>query len=206
MSNILTHRPQAQNKIPSARDPSKGVLDVIPFIQLNKEVTKITYGPSSTGGQTKIDCSDGTAYTADYVICTVSIGVLNEKHLTMFDPLLPRAKINCAQSLRLGVVNKIYLEYEQPFWDRSVEHFGLLWKKEQSREARADPANGEWLESIFAFNLMESQPNVICAWLSGRGAERMEGVSDADAKCGAEKVLQMFLKLDKAPVAKAMIR
>lgn len=179
---------------------------MIPLIQLNKEVSKITYGPSLSNGQTKIDCSDGTSYTADYVICTISIGVLNEKHLTMFEPLLPRAKINCAQSLELGVINKIYLEYEQPFWNQNDGYLGLLWKQEQIREARRDPVNGEWLQSIFAFNLIEIQPNLICAWLSGDGAERMEMVSDADAKSGAEKVLQMFLKLESVPVAKAMIR
>lgn len=55
---------------------------------LNKEVSNIIW----KNVKPKVICSDGTSYSADHVIITVSLGVLKECVKTMFDPPLPEYK------------------------------------------------------------------------------------------------------------------
>lgn len=193
-----------QNKIPGG-ETSEPMIDVIPLIKFNKEVLKIAY--NQRDGLIKIKCKDSSSYSADHIICTVSLGVLKERHLNMFEPLLPRWKCNSIDGMMIGTVDKIYLEFEKPFWNEDWEGFSMLWKLEQLKEVREDPVNGDWLEGIsgfYTFNIL--QPNMICGWITGEMARKMEQKGDADVKAGVEKVLRMFLKQISIPDAKAMIR
>lgn len=167
-------------------------------------MTKVTYNKESDGS-TRIECSDGSSYSADHVICTVSLGVLKEKHLTLFDPLLPRWKIDCIDGLKIGTVNKIYLEYDKPFWDGVFPELCMLWRQEELKEIRNDPINGEWLEAIMGFYPVTHQPKIIIAWIAGELARKMELVSDADVKNGAEKVLRLLVKKESDVTATSMI-
>lgn len=60
----------------------------------NKLVSKIEYAGD---GQVKIKTSDGSDYTADYVIFTPSLGVLKANHKSLFEPNLPANKINAIE-------------------------------------------------------------------------------------------------------------
>jgi hypothetical protein len=42
----------------------------------------------------RVVCENGTELIADHVICTVSLGVLKEKHNTLFKPCLSEKKQN----------------------------------------------------------------------------------------------------------------
>lgn len=72
-------------------------------------------------------CSDGTSYDADHVIVTVSLGVLKENYKSLFIPQLPHMKVNAIEGLSFGAVDKIYLEFERPFWDENWAGFSMLW-------------------------------------------------------------------------------
>ncbi|XP_031616985.1 spermine oxidase-like [Contarinia nasturtii] len=193
-----------QNKIPGG-DKSQPIIDVIPLIQFNKEVMKIAY--NQPDGLAKITCKDGSSYSADHVICTVSLGVLKERCLSMFEPLLPRWKYNSIDGMMIGTVDKIYLEFDKPFWSENWEGFSCLWNLEQLKEVREDPVNGDWLEGINGFYPVNPlQPNLICGWVTGDFARKMEEKSDEDVKTGAEKILRQFLKHLNIPDATKMIR
>lgn len=197
-------RKNFQNKIRGGEN-LQPVIDVIPLIQFNKDVVKIVY--NQPDGLTKIVCNDGSSYSTDHVICTVSLGVLKERCLSMFDPLLTQWKYNSIDGMMIGTVDKIYLEFDTPFWDEGWGGFSILWKLEQIKEVRDDPVNGDWLEGLMAFYRFNNyQPNVLCGWISGKLARKMEEKSDADVKSGAEKVIRMILKQWNVPEAKAMIR
>lgn len=58
-------------------------------VELNKVVTSIDY---TSGQNVMITTRDGCEYSAAYVIFTGSLGVLKEKHSTMFIPPLPQKK------------------------------------------------------------------------------------------------------------------
>lgn len=191
-----------QNKIRGDKS-SQPVVDIIPFIQFNKEVRKIAYNDPTI----KVECIDGTLYHADHLICTVSLGVLKERHLSMFEPLLPLWKIHTINGMEIGTIDKIYLEFEKPFWTANWEGFSILWKLDQLKEIREDPVNGDWLEGLMGFYPFNPlQPNVICGWINGYFAQKMEQKSDQDVKIAAETVLRMFVTQWKVPDSKAMVR
>lgn len=154
-----------------------------------------------------MDCDDGSTYTADHLICTVSLGVLKECHMRLFEPLLPQDKFDAIDGMMIGTVDKIFLEFEKPFWDEDWAGFSCLWKLEQIKEVREDAVNGDWLEGLMGFYPFNShQPNMIIGWIVGESARKMEQKTDDEVKKGAEKLLRIFLKGWDIPDAKAMIR
>lgn len=54
----------------------------------------------------------------------------------MFTPELPAAKKNAIAGLAFGVVDKIYLEFKEPFWPKELQGISLLWTKEDSDAIR----------------------------------------------------------------------
>lgn len=58
-------------------------------IEFHKDVSNIDYTSSNN---IIIKTKDGSKYTASHVIFTPSLGVLKEKHATMFTPILPDKK------------------------------------------------------------------------------------------------------------------
>lgn len=183
------------------------MIDILPLTQFNKTVKKIVYNQPNSAQPIHVECEDGSTYSADHLICTVSVGVLKKHHLNMFEPMLPLSKCIKIEGTAFGTLGKIYLEFEEPFWNDDWSGFSILWKLEQLKELREDPVNGDWLEGLlgfFSFNTY--QPNMILGWISGSLAEKMEQKSDEDVKAGAEKVLRMVLKQWNIPDAKTMIR
>lgn len=126
--------------------------------------------------------------------------------MEMFEPLLPLWKHNSIDGMMIGTVDKIYLEFDEPFWPLEWKGCSILWRLEDLKEVRADP-NGDWLEgSITLLPFHPLQPNVICGWIIGEEAQKMELKSDAELKAGIEKILQMFLKKWNIPAIKSMAR
>lgn len=102
-----------------ARFPSS--LDV----RMNKPVQSIRYG--SAGGKSKatIICEDGESVEADRVILTAPLGVLKEQTI-QFDPPLPQWKRDAIRRMGFGLLNKLVLVFDKPFWDVDRDMFGLL--------------------------------------------------------------------------------
>lgn len=65
---------------------------MIDKIQFEKVVTNIDYNSAQT---ITVTTRDNCIYSSKYVIFTPSLGVLKDKHLTMFTPTLP-VKKKCA--------------------------------------------------------------------------------------------------------------
>ena len=64
---------------------------------------------------------------ADYVIVTCSLGVLKENAHNMFKPSLPSEKLTSISKLGFGTVDKIYLEFEEVFWEEDCAGIQLAW-------------------------------------------------------------------------------
>lgn len=125
----------------------------------------------------------------------------------MFEPLLPLEKYIAIDGMMIGTVNKIYLEYDEPFWNSDWDGFTIFWNLQQIKEVREDPVNGDWVEELMGFYPFNSfQPKMLCGWIVGPMARIMEQKSDADVKAGSEKVIRMFLKGKTIPDAKRMVR
>ncbi|KAK5134656.1 hypothetical protein LTR08_006312 [Meristemomyces frigidus] len=74
---------------------------------------------------TKIVCSDGEVIVADEVVMTAPLGVLKTGHID-FDPPLPSWKKGAIDRMGFGLLNKVVLLYDEPFWEDSRDMFGLL--------------------------------------------------------------------------------
>lgn len=162
------------------------------FIQFNKTVSKIDWNRDSSEGPVKVTCEDGTSYLTDHVIVTASLGVLKERYQTLFNPALPLVKKNAIQGLSLGTVDKLYLEFEKSFWPEGWQGFSLLWEQEDIDEVRQ--MKDSWLQDVFGFYIVDYQPNVLCGWISGVNARRMEMTPEEDVLNGLVFLLRKFLK------------
>jgi monoamine oxidase len=81
-----------QNKYPS----EKVEVPVGSNVIYKKEVTHIKW-KNLPEDKVIVECSDGTSYTADHAIVTVSLGVLKEKAHSLFSPALPPQKLNAVK-------------------------------------------------------------------------------------------------------------
>lgn len=78
-----------QNKYPS----EKVEVPVDANVKYKKEVTCIKW-KNLPEAKVMVECSDGSSYTADHAIVTVSLGVLKDKAQSLFSPALPPQKLN----------------------------------------------------------------------------------------------------------------
>lgn len=84
-------------------------------LRLNTRVNRIEYAAATARVHT-----DTSVFEADLVLVTVPLGVL-QKNVIAFDPVLPAAKQQAIQSVRMGVVNKFLLIWDTAFWDQQVQ-------------------------------------------------------------------------------------
>lgn len=88
-------------------------------IQIHDKQTATNCNKSSKNiGKISVKCSDGSVYLAKAVLITFSLGVLKNKHKTLFRPPLPRSIRNAIECIGYETINKIFLEFETPWWDK----------------------------------------------------------------------------------------
>ncbi|KAK9913051.1 hypothetical protein M0R45_036877 [Rubus argutus] len=80
-------------------------------LKLNKVVRELKHSRDGVTVMTE----DGCVYEANYVILSVSIGVL-QSHLISFSPPLPRWKTEAIEKLDVMVYTKIFLKFPRKFW------------------------------------------------------------------------------------------
>lgn len=102
-------------------------------ILLNKKVTKINWKTENV----VLETSDGSVYHADNVIVTIPLGVLQNCHKNLFNPMLPESKVKAIESIAVGTLGKVFLEFEEQFWHSDNDKFimyAFLWAKEDLKE------------------------------------------------------------------------
>ncbi|XP_062559761.1 spermine oxidase-like [Armigeres subalbatus] len=176
------------------RFPSPNSIDAInieDYTQFNKTVANICWN-SNPDNIASVRCTDNSVYDADHVICTVSLGVLKERYQSLFTPELPAIKQNAIKGLSIGTVDKLYLEFDKPFWSDGWQGLSLLWNQNDLEEIRA--SENSWMEDVFGFYTVDFQPNILCGWISGVNARRMERTSDEEVRKGCVFLLRKFMK------------
>ena len=96
-------------------------------IELNTKVVKIDYGENTV----KIASQDGKHWTADKVLITLPLAVLQDKDVE-FSPPLPDWKSKAMKSLGVGKIEKIILRFPRPFWRKKIQNckvFGHIPEK-----------------------------------------------------------------------------
>ncbi|BBX01254.1 amine oxidase [Mycolicibacterium moriokaense] len=129
-------------------------------IQLGTEITRVTYDDQKV----RLETSQG-AVDADRVILTIPLGVLKAGTIT-FDPPLPHEKQAAIERLGFGLLDKVVLKFDQPFWP-DADVLGLVGADQPVPFL----INGE------AF----ADAPLLVALRGGRDARAREALSDEDA-------------------------
>lgn len=150
-------------------------------VRTNETVVNITYDAAgkSKNRKTTVHTENGPI-SADHVVYTGSLGTL--KHRTVeFAPALPEWKIGAVDRLGFGVLNKVVLVFDEPFWDTNRDMFGLLRDAEiPGSMSQAHYAKNRGRFYLFWNCIKTSGIPVLIALMAGDAAHQAEAMTDQE--------------------------
>ena len=102
-------------KFPAGYDQVLTALSGDYDVQLSMFVDRLSYADAGV----VIHTTTGTPQRFDAVIVTVPLGVLKQGIIS-FDPMLPAEKTAAITRMGMGTLDKLYLLFEEAFWDRDA--------------------------------------------------------------------------------------
>ena len=120
--------------------------------------------------------TQNSEFTADHVVVTLPLGVLQAKRVT-FTPALPQGKQKAIASLGMGVLNKCYLRFAEAFWPKNVDWLEYI-----------PVQHGEWTEWV-SFQQAVNKPVLLGFNAADRGRQ-IEAWSDTQIVDSAMKTLR----------------
>uniref|UniRef100_A0A4Y0BM39 Amino_oxidase domain-containing protein n=1 Tax=Anopheles funestus TaxID=62324 RepID=A0A4Y0BM39_ANOFN len=191
-------------KLPEQNGPPIPVEEYIKFNHVIKSIkwkARSEDRPENPDHRVSVTCSNGATFSAAHLILTVSLGVLQDMHTVWFDPPLPDPKRNAIEGLYIGTIDKMFLEFDEPFWpqDNSWHGFGLLWEPNDLEQLRHD--GRQWLESVCAFFVPDRTERLLVAWIYGHDARVMEALPEPAVIDGLMYLLRKFLPHFLVPAA-----
>ncbi|KAF7836076.1 polyamine oxidase 1-like [Senna tora] len=144
-------------------------------LKLNKVVRELQH---SRSGVTVIT-EDGCVYEANYVILSVSIGVL-QSDLIAFNPPLPRWKVEAIEKCDVMVYTKIFLKFPYKFWPSGSEKEFFMY----AHERRGYYTFWQHMENAYPGS------NILVVTLTNGESKRVEAQSDKETLKEAMGVLR----------------
>jgi monoamine oxidase len=92
-------------------------------IRLEHIVTSVTTRPAAGG--VRVDTTNRGHFDADAAIITLPLGVL-QSGVVRFEPELPARKQDAIKRLGFGLLDKVILTFDEPFWARGQYVFGWV--------------------------------------------------------------------------------
>ncbi|KAI5606293.1 peroxisomal N(1)-acetyl-spermine/spermidine oxidase [Silurus asotus] len=142
-----------------------------------------------------VECVNGETFEADHVILTIPLGYMKRNHATLLNPSLPRHKLHSIQRLGFGTNNKIFLEFEQPFWDENSEVIFLLWEDEYDFPDSVSDMKTAWIRKLSCFTVLkpvERYGHILCGWIAGHESEYMETLPEEEVMHTVTRLLRRF--------------
>ncbi|PSS24450.1 Polyamine oxidase [Actinidia chinensis var. chinensis] len=144
-------------------------------LKLNKVVRELQH---SRNGIT-LKTEDGCVYEANYVILSVSIGVL-QSQLISFRPPLPRWKMEAIEKCDVMVYTKIFLKFPYKFWPCGSEKEFFIY----AHERRGYYTFWQHMETAYPGS------NILVVTLTNGESKRVEAQSDRETLKEAMEVLR----------------
>lgn len=135
-------------------------------LKVCKAVRQVIWGLSKP--RAKVMCCDGEELPADYVVVTLPLGVLKAQHREMFHPMLPPEKQAAIEHIGVGHINKIFLQYETPFWAKGKGFIKFCWTAEEC--AKRDC----WVKSVSTLEEVPESKNTLVLTVPGKDASEIE--------------------------------
>ncbi|XP_025833163.1 peroxisomal N(1)-acetyl-spermine/spermidine oxidase [Agrilus planipennis] len=175
------------NKFPNPDNP----LPIGDKILFEKEVENIQWRNDNKDGSVVVKCADGSVYGGQYVVVTPSVGVLKAKVDEMFTPPLPIDKRRAVEDIGFGAIMKVFLLYEERWWSDNFKGCGFVWS-EEDREVLRNKGD-IWIMDIFYLFILESNPNVLCFFVSHDNVPSIEQKTDEEVLSGINFLIEKFL-------------
>ncbi|NXL51193.1 PAOX oxidase, partial [Podilymbus podiceps] len=157
----------------------------------------------------RVECEDGDTFLADHVIVTVPLGFLKERHQDFFQPPLPERKVEAIRRLGFGTNNKIFLEFEQPFWEPQQQLLQVVWEDESPLDEPSTDLEANWFKKLIGFVVLqppEQHGHVLCGFIAGKESEYMETLSDTEVLSTMTRILRMLTGNPCLPAPRSMLR
>ena len=169
-------------------------------LRTRKAVTRIAYdpgnGPESTA---RVLCDDGEVLEANQIVLTAPLGILKNESIA-FAPALPSWKTAPIERLGFGVLNKVILVYERPFWNVDQDMFGLLREPEVPDSLdQEDYVSNRGRFYLFWNCIKTSGLPVLIALMAGDAAHQAELDSDATLVASVTQELARMFKQTLLP-------
>ncbi|MBL8199503.1 MAG: FAD-dependent oxidoreductase [Chromatiales bacterium] len=127
--------------------------------RLTEEVVAITQRRDGV----ELRCADGARHTAPLALVSIPFSVLRHAHL---DPAPPPDLGELIATLPYNRITQVRMAFREPFWEADGLPPAML---------------GDGLfEKVFATPAENGELHELTAWLDGRGAERLDGLTEAD--------------------------
>uniref|UniRef100_A0A3B3YVT5 Peroxisomal N(1)-acetyl-spermine/spermidine oxidase n=1 Tax=Poecilia mexicana TaxID=48701 RepID=A0A3B3YVT5_9TELE len=164
--------------------------------------------PLILGQPILVECEDEEWIPADHVIVTTSLGVLKQNHEAMFSPSLPEDKVLAIEKLGISTTDKIFLEFEEPFWSPECNSIQFVWEDEAQLEQLAYPED-LWYKKICSFDVLyppERYGYMLSGWICGQEALHMERCDDETVAETCTELLRRFTGNPDIPKPKRILR
>ncbi|NXL67429.1 PAOX oxidase, partial [Chordeiles acutipennis] len=186
------------------------------IVLLNKAVRTIQWqgsfheeGDKDRDFPVRVECEDGDTFLADHVIVTIPLGFLKEHHQDFFQPPLPKQKAEAIRRLGFGTNNKIFLEFEKPFWEPQQQLLEVVWEDESPLEEPSVDLEANWFKKLIGFVVLqppEQHGHVLCGFIAGKESEYMETLSDAELLRTMTRVLRTLTGNPHLPAPRSVLR
>uniref|UniRef100_A0AAZ1XU08 Amine oxidase domain-containing protein n=1 Tax=Oreochromis aureus TaxID=47969 RepID=A0AAZ1XU08_OREAU len=123
-------------------------------------------------------------------IKTAALGYLKKHHSTLFHPPLPAHKLKSIKTLGFGTCDKIFVEFESPWWDADCDIIYLVWEDEVLSDV-----SKSWIRKLVTFTVhkpSEKGSHVLCGWICGHEAEYMETLPEEKVRESITKLVRTF--------------
>ncbi|KAL3622543.1 polyamine oxidase1, flavin-containing amine oxidoreductase [Castilleja foliolosa] len=144
-------------------------------LKLNKVVREMKH--SRNGVLVKTE--DGSVYEANYVVLSVSIGVLQSR-LISFSPPLPKWKTEAISNCEIMVYTKVFLKFPSKFWPCAPEKEFFIYAHKQ----RGYYTFWQHMENAYPGS------NILVVTLTNGESKRIEAQSDRETMKEAMEVLR----------------
>ncbi|XP_027810701.2 spermine oxidase isoform X2 [Marmota flaviventris] len=155
-----------------------------------------------------VECEDCEVIPADHVIVTVSLGVLKRQYTSFFQPGLPAEKVAAIHRLGIGTTDKIFLEFEEPFWGPECNSLQFVWEDEAESRTLTYPPE-LWYRKICGFDVLyppERYGHVLSGWICGEEALVMEKCDDEAVAEICTEMLRQFTGNSNIPKPRRILR
>uniref|UniRef100_A0A8C5E919 [histone-H3]-N(6),N(6)-dimethyl-L-lysine(4) FAD-dependent demethylase n=1 Tax=Gouania willdenowi TaxID=441366 RepID=A0A8C5E919_GOUWI len=144
-----------------------------------------------SGDVVKVTSRDGSKWTAQKVLVTIPLTLL-QKNMIQFIPPLPERKLKAIHSLGAGIIEKIALQFPFRFWDKKIQGADYFGHIPPAPEKRG-------MFSVFYDLDPQRKQAVLMSVISGDAVPAVRDMEDKHVVDECLKVLRELFKEQEVP-------